>query len=155
MNRRGFTLIELLTVVVILGVLASIAVPKYQLARSRAQAAELVSAMVTVRGAAFNYQGSLNAWPATTAAGRVPAGLGTYLPAGGTTLFDGPSHTLQWMASTISSSTSRAGAQVIAARTGSAALCAGLYGLLGGAGNADVTGSCGSSGGTVTLAVDR
>lgn len=49
MNRRGFTLIELLTRMSIIGLLASIALPKYQNLRQRATAAEIVSNMRTLR----------------------------------------------------------------------------------------------------------
>ncbi len=48
MKNRAFTLIELLVVVLIIGILAAIAVPQYQLAVEKSRAAQVVSAISSI-----------------------------------------------------------------------------------------------------------
>ena len=67
-NRRGFTLIELLIVVVIIGILAAIAIPKFQNTKGKANAASLradLRNLVTAEEAYFydnsTYTTSVNA----------------------------------------------------------------------------------------------
>ncbi len=151
MNRRGFSLIELLTTVMILGLLASIALPKYQQLRKRANAAEIVGAMTTVRAGLYQYNETAGTWPATTALGTVPTGLGVYLPGSGVNQFTGVYHTMGWVA--IGSGATSV--QILYASITDGTVCSSVYGLLGGAGNVSLLGLCGPTGGFVFLWVDQ
>jgi prepilin-type N-terminal cleavage/methylation domain-containing protein len=51
MNKKGFTLIELLIVVVIIGILAAIAIPKFGESRERAYVAQMQADMNQLRTA--------------------------------------------------------------------------------------------------------
>jgi prepilin-type N-terminal cleavage/methylation domain-containing protein len=94
-NRRGWTLIELLTVMVILGLLASIAALKYIDLTRTAYAAKLAGEFGTVRLAAYNYEADHNnQWPAEVGPGTVPPELVDYLPNGFT--FIKTSYQLDW-----------------------------------------------------------
>ncbi len=154
MKSRGFTIIELLTVIAVLGLLTSNAIPKYQQFRKRADGAEILAAMTAVRVGAFQYNEGAGRWPPSARRGVVPRGLAPLLPGGGANLFNGRYHRLQW-------TTTRVGGrrtpviQVVSASLTDPIVCRNLYGLWGGAGNRDLVGTCGRRGGTVTLYVDR
>jgi len=71
--RRGFTLIELLIVVVIIGVLAAIAIPKFNDSKRKAQVAAMKSALRTALSAAEAHFADQNTYVGLTlpAAGAV------------------------------------------------------------------------------------
>jgi prepilin-type N-terminal cleavage/methylation domain-containing protein len=78
--RKGFTLIELLTVLAIIGVLATIAMPYYWETRHRAVAARIVADYNTVRVSALSYHASNDVLPLTSAWGTVPPEMKSTLP---------------------------------------------------------------------------
>lgn len=153
MNRRGFTLVELLATVAILGLLASIALPKYQYLRKKAVAVDVMAAMVAVRTAAFNYNGTTGQWPATAGLGVVPGGLGPYLPGG--LSFRTANYRLRWRQVSVGRGPTRSTYQVLLARFTDGQLCQGVAGLWGGSANAAIVPVCTARGGTVTLFVDN
>ena len=80
MNRKGFTLIELLIVVVIIGILAAIAIPKFANTKQKAVLASMKSDMrnlVTAEEAYFSdynqFVGAIAATQTAAAAAFVPS----------------------------------------------------------------------------------
>jgi prepilin-type N-terminal cleavage/methylation domain-containing protein len=81
-RRTGFTLIELMVVVTILGVLTSIAVPKYQSFRTRATATRIMGDVEAIRAAATSFYVDSEYYPAEAKKGELPPNLAPYLPSG-------------------------------------------------------------------------
>jgi prepilin-type N-terminal cleavage/methylation domain-containing protein len=78
MKRAGFTMIELIFVIVILGILAAVAIPKLAATRSDAEASKMVSNLATCigdGGSAYLKDGNFStihangAWAATSLTG--------------------------------------------------------------------------------------
>jgi len=110
MGRAGFTLIELLIVVVIIGILASIAIPKFGSTKERAYLAKMKSDMRNLATAQESYLGDNQVYYG----GAVPNPLFQYTPSSGTTI-------------TIVSATA-GGWSATASYTGTAKTCAMYYG---------------------------
>ena len=93
-GRRGFTFIEVLTVMIIIGILATLAVLRYIDLRDRATAAGMVTEVNGIRLGAYNYWADHETWPAESAPGVVPPGLAPYLPRNYS--FARPRFTIDW-----------------------------------------------------------
>ena len=74
-TQNGVTLIELLTVIVVIGILASIAVPSYRNYLIRAQRTEATTALLNLQAAQEKFYLQNNAYTDQVAAAP-PAGLG-------------------------------------------------------------------------------
>lgn len=67
-RHSGFTLVELLIVIVIVGILAAIAIPKYSAMKERARVAEIVSDLRNVATAQESYLHDHNTYAADASA---------------------------------------------------------------------------------------
>ena len=80
--RSGFTLVEVLIVALVISVLAALVQPRLQRALLKARATEIVGTLDTIKVAVLNYQADHHTWPEDVNRGRIPEGLGPYLPEG-------------------------------------------------------------------------
>jgi prepilin-type N-terminal cleavage/methylation domain-containing protein len=76
-RQAGFSLVELMVVITIIGVLAGIAVPRFQVFRARSQQAEAKSGLNGLFLSMQAYQSNYNQFCITTAAGNACAAPGT------------------------------------------------------------------------------
>ena len=88
MNRKGFTLIELLIVVVIIGILAAIAIPKFANTKEKAYIASMKSDLRNLVTAEEAYFADSVAYSATLfcGAGVTPPGAVAFCPTTGVTV---------------------------------------------------------------------
>jgi len=82
MNKKGFTLVELMVVIVIIGVLAAVALPKFSDAINKGRASEAPKKLNEVIAQASIYEGETGNYP--TAVGD---GTGTTIAITGTSKF--------------------------------------------------------------------
>jgi prepilin-type N-terminal cleavage/methylation domain-containing protein len=93
-TRRGFTFIELLMVIIVMGLLCSLAVLKYIDLRNRALAAQASADLESVRLAAYSAWYETGSWPGDAGPGVLPVELVPYLPKGFS--FERNEYTLDW-----------------------------------------------------------
>jgi len=107
MNKKGFTLIELLIVVVIIGILAAIAIPRFGETRERAYVSAMQSDLNQLRTAMEMYYQDDNRF---TYVGATPAALGFAADGGysdGVIIALGTLTATEWAATTTHTATTR------------------------------------------------
>lgn len=90
--KKGFTLIELMIVVVIIGILAAIAIPKYNDVTTNAKAATIIADSRVLLHAAQSFMVEEGFYPQDGYWAQIPAGMEKYLGDG----FDMDRHYEDW-----------------------------------------------------------
>ncbi|MDF1808737.1 MAG: type II secretion system protein [Phycisphaerales bacterium] len=80
-TRSGFTLVEILIVVVILGILAAVVVPRFAGATEDARIGAFISSLKTYTDACEYYNAREGRYPVDGGSGAVPTGMETYVDA--------------------------------------------------------------------------
>src|SRR5688572_11867070 len=93
-RRRGFSIIELLLTMAVIGLHASIAVPRYGEMKRRAVASAIMGDVHAIRIAAFTYYTENGAFPPDAGTAQLPPQLVDNLPLGFT--FDRPDYDYDW-----------------------------------------------------------
>ncbi len=78
-KARGFTLVEIMVVVIIIGVVAAIAIPVFNMMRMNSQATRIVNDMKTYRTAFEMHAFEMGIWPPDVNRGTIPPTMADYL----------------------------------------------------------------------------
>ena len=81
-RKRGFTFVELMVSMTIVGILASVAVPKYLDLKRRANTTKVIGDIETVRVAVMSFFADSSYFPEEAGPGAMPKNLQRYLPIG-------------------------------------------------------------------------
>lgn len=79
-SRHAFTLVEILIVVVILGIIAAIVVPRFGSATDEARAGAFLTNLLDFADTAEFYNAKEGRYPTDGSSGEIPDGMETYLP---------------------------------------------------------------------------
>ena len=97
-NRKGFTLIELLIVVVIIGILAAVAIPKFSNTKSKAYVASMKSDLKNLVSTEESYFADKNAYGDNNATTGVVAAPYSFVVSQGTEIADIQGDATGWSA---------------------------------------------------------
>ena len=81
-RRRGFTFVEIMVSMTIVGLLSTVAVPKYIDLKRKANTTRVIGDFQTVRVAVMSFYADSSYFPKEAGAGVVPDNLAKYLPIG-------------------------------------------------------------------------